>query len=148
MSESKNLKKTGHRFEPGNRHGTGRPEGSKNKATILLQQMLAGEAEAIVRKMVELAKEGDSVAMKLCVERLIPPAKDRHIQIDFPPVRSAEDVIEASACLVQSVSNGSITPSEAHAVSGLLEIHRRATETASLEKRISELEAKVGDGKR
>ncbi|MGI9069859.1 MAG: hypothetical protein ACR2JB_00665, partial [Bryobacteraceae bacterium] len=82
------------------------------------------------------------------VERLIPPAKDRHIQLKFPRVHSAEDVIEASACLVQAVAEGNITPGEAHAVSGLLEVHRRASETASLEKRISQLEAKVGDGER
>jgi hypothetical protein len=148
VSESKNPKKTGHRFERGNKHGKGRPEGSKNRATILLQQLLAGEAEAILRKAIDLAKEGDSVAMKLCVERLIPPTKDRHIQLDFPRVHSAQDVIEASACLVQAVTDGSITPGEAHAVSGLLEVHRRASETASLEKRIVELERKVGDGER
>ncbi|MGI9071438.1 MAG: hypothetical protein ACR2JB_09015 [Bryobacteraceae bacterium] len=148
MSESKNPKRTGHKFERGNKHGRGRPEGSRNRATILLQQLMDDEAELIIRKVIELAKEGDSIAMKLAVERLIPPVKDRHIQLKFPRVHSAEDVIEASACLVQAVAEGNITPGEAHAVSGLLEIHRRSTETASLEKRISQLEAKVGDGER
>ncbi|MGI9072830.1 MAG: hypothetical protein ACR2JB_16315 [Bryobacteraceae bacterium] len=43
MSESKDSKKAGHRFKAGNRYGVrGRPEGSRNRATILLQQMLAG----------------------------------------------------------------------------------------------------------
>jgi hypothetical protein len=148
VSESKNSKKTGHRFGPGNKHGHGRPEGSRNRATILLQEMLDGEAASIVRKVIDLAKEGDSIAMKLCVERLIPPAKDRHIQLDFPRVHSAQDVVEASACLVQAVAMGDVTPGEAHAVSGLLEVHRRASETATLEKRIAELERKLGDGER
>ncbi|MGI9071082.1 MAG: hypothetical protein ACR2JB_07120 [Bryobacteraceae bacterium] len=148
MSESKNSKRTGHRFGPGNKHGRGRPEGSRNHATILLQQLMDNEAESIIRKVIELAKEGDSIAMKLAVERLIPPAKDRHIQLKFPRVHSAEDVIEASACLVQAVTEGNITPGEAHSVAGLLEVHRRASETASLEKRISELERRVEDGER
>ncbi|MGI9070812.1 MAG: hypothetical protein ACR2JB_05650 [Bryobacteraceae bacterium] len=148
MSESKNSKRTGHRFGPGNRHGRGRPEGSRNRATILLQQMLAGEAEAITQKAIAMAKNGDGLALKLCMERLIPPVKDRHIQLTFPPVHTAQDVIEASFRLVQAVADGSITPGEAHAVSGLLEVHRRASETASLEKRIGELEAKVGNGER
>jgi hypothetical protein len=148
VSESKNDKKTGNRFQPGNSHGKGRPEGSRNRATILLQKLMADDAEAIVRKVISQAKSGDGLALKLCMERLIPPMKDRHIQLDFPRVHSAQDVVEASACLVQAVAAGELTPGEAHAVSGLLEVHRRASETATLEKRIAELERKVGDGER
>ncbi|MGI9074265.1 MAG: hypothetical protein ACR2JB_23795 [Bryobacteraceae bacterium] len=106
MSESKNSKRTGHKFERGNKHGRGRPEGSRNRATILLQQMLAGEAEAITQKAITMAKNGDGLALKLCMERLIPPVKDRHIQLKFPRVHSAEDVIEASSRLVQAVADG------------------------------------------
>ncbi|MGI9071119.1 MAG: hypothetical protein ACR2JB_07325 [Bryobacteraceae bacterium] len=149
MSASNDGKKTrGRAFQPGNKFGKGRREGSRNRATILLQQMLAGEAEAITGKAIAMAKNGDGLALKLCLERLVPPMKDRHIQLKFPRVHSAEDVIEASACLVQAVAEGNITPNEAHSVAGLLEVHRRASETASLEKRISELERRVEDGER
>ncbi|MGI9071764.1 MAG: hypothetical protein ACR2JB_10740 [Bryobacteraceae bacterium] len=75
MSASKNSKRTGHKFERGNKHGRGRPEGSRNRATILLQQMLAGEAEAITGKAIAMAENGDGLALKLCMERLIPPVK-------------------------------------------------------------------------
>ena len=111
MSEpAKTEKRRGTGFSPVTRTVQGRPEGSRNRATILLQKLMADDAEAIVRKVISLAKGGDGLALKLCMERLIPPAKDRHIQLDFPRVHSAQDVIEASACLVQSVSRGNVSP--------------------------------------
>jgi uncharacterized protein DUF5681 len=147
MSESKNSKKTGHRFKRGNKHGRGRPEGSRNRATIALQELLDGEGEAITRKAVEMAKRGDIAALRLCLERLLPPAKDRGIRISLPAVKSTADVMPALSALVQAVSNGDITPSEAQSLSGLLEAHRRTAETVSLEERISQLEKKVEDHK-
>jgi hypothetical protein len=145
---SKNGKKTrGRAFQPGNKFGRGRPEGSRNRATILLQQLLDKEAEAIARKAIELAKKGDAMALKLCLERLIPPTKDRYVHLDLPRVKSAEDVIKASTCLVQAVANGTVTPGEAQSVAALFEIHRRVTETGSLEERISQLEKRIEDRK-
>jgi hypothetical protein len=37
-------------FQPGNTFGRGRPQGSRNKATIALQEMLDGHGESITRK--------------------------------------------------------------------------------------------------
>ena len=79
--QSKNERKTangrkpGHRFEKGNKHGKGRPEGSRNKATIALQSLLDAEGEKITRRAIEMALEGDVTAMRLVMERLIPPAR-------------------------------------------------------------------------
>jgi hypothetical protein len=38
----------------------GRPVGSRNKATLLALQLLEGETEALTRKAVEQALEGDT----------------------------------------------------------------------------------------
>jgi hypothetical protein len=51
--------------------------GSRNKATLALQELLDGEAEAIMRKLINLAKGGDMTAIRLCIERLIPPCRER-----------------------------------------------------------------------
>lgn len=61
-------------FQKGNKLG-GRPPGRKNKATMLAQELLDGEAEKITRKCISEAKKGNPVALKLCMERLIPPRK-------------------------------------------------------------------------
>lgn len=143
MSESKNAKKTGHRFARGNKHGRGRPQGSRNKATIAIQQLLDGEGEAIARKAVEMAKAGDSTALRICMERLVPAVKDRPLHIDLPLVKSTEDVWSALGRVLQAVSAGEITPGEGQTITSLLEAHRRTAETVSLEERISQLEKKA-----
>lgn len=71
--------KTGQSGNPG-----GRPKGGLNKATLTSQALLDGEAEALTRKVVELAKSGNPVALRLCLERLLPPRKDRPITFALP----------------------------------------------------------------
>jgi hypothetical protein len=51
---------------------SGRPVGSRNRATLLEEQLLDGEAEQLTRKLVELALKGNGQMMKLCVDRLLP----------------------------------------------------------------------------
>ena len=53
----------------------GRPRGARNRSTVLLQNLLEGEAEAITRKVIDLAKSGDMTAIKLCMDRLAPPRR-------------------------------------------------------------------------
>ncbi len=64
----------GRPFEKG-RSGNpaGRRTGSRNKATLAL----AGESEALTRRAVELALAGDPTAMRLCLERILPPCRER-----------------------------------------------------------------------
>jgi len=63
-------------FEAGNTSGQGRPPGSVNKKSLLLQQMLLDKGEEIVKSVIEDAKKGDPLALKFCVERLVAPLKD------------------------------------------------------------------------
>lgn len=70
------MSKRGRPFQSGNRYGQGRPAGSPNKKSWLLQHMLLNEGEAIILKLIELARKGDRTARTLCVERLIPRLKD------------------------------------------------------------------------
>ena len=75
----------GLRFEPGQSgNPSGRPKGSRNKATLAVETLLDGEAEVITRKAIELAKKGDLVAIRLCLDRIAPPRKDRPIPFSLP----------------------------------------------------------------
>jgi Family of unknown function (DUF5681) len=51
----------------------GRRRGSRNKATLAAAVLLAGESEALTRRAVEMALGGDPTAMRLCMERVLPP---------------------------------------------------------------------------
>ena len=48
----------------------GRPRGARNRATLLMESLLADDAEAIGRKAIEMAKQGDMAAIRLCMDRL------------------------------------------------------------------------------
>jgi Family of unknown function (DUF5681) len=68
----------------------GRPHGSRNKATMLMQNLLEGEAEAIARKAIEMAKDGDMAAIRVCMDRLAParsPASCRRSKRAAAPSR-------------------------------------------------------------
>jgi hypothetical protein len=56
----------------------GRPKGARHRSTLAAEALLDGEAEALTRKAIEKAKEGDSVALRLCLERIL-PARTRRI---------------------------------------------------------------------
>jgi hypothetical protein len=135
----------GRPFEKGNKFGRGRTTGSRNNATIALQAMLDDEGKAITGKAVALALAGDPMALRLCVERLIPPARDRRIQLDLPDIVTAAAVADAMGATLKAVAAGEITPTEGQSVAGLLEIQRKALETADLERRVAALENPPGE---
>src|SRR5215831_3861814 len=66
----------------------GRPAGSRNNATLACEALLEGQAEALTQKAVEMALSGDTVALKLCLERIYPPRKDRPVTFALPPITS------------------------------------------------------------
>ena len=50
----------------------GKPRGARHKATLAAEALLDGEAAALTRKAIERALEGDGVAVRLCLERILP----------------------------------------------------------------------------
>ncbi len=119
---------------------SGRPQGSRNKATIALEALLDGEAEAITRKAIEKAKAGDMTAIRLCLERLIPIRKDGPITFNLPDMNNADDSAAAMSGMLRALADGEITPSEASSVASVIETYRRTLETAEFENRIAALE--------
>jgi hypothetical protein len=79
-------KSRGKPFEPGNTAGRGRPPGSRNKTTLMLESMLDEYGTAVVRKCLAKAIEGDPTAMRLVMERLLPLARDTRVQFRLPKI--------------------------------------------------------------
>lgn len=125
------------RFTSGN---PGRPRGARHKATEAALAMLDGEAEALTRQAVTMALEGDTTALRLCLERIAPPRRDAPVQFDLPPMQSAADAVRAAGAVLASVAAGDLTPTEAARVMALVEAFRRALETSELEARLAALE--------
>ena len=123
----------------------GKPKGTRNKTTLAMEALLDGEAEAITRKVIEKAKEGDMVAIQLCLERTISAVKSRLIEIDLPPVETAEDIEAVQGAVIAAMAKGEITPDDASTIANVLEARRRALETVELEKRLDILEKAQGN---
>jgi len=136
-------KQRGRQFKPGiSGNPAGKPKGARHKTTLAIEALLEGEHEALTRKAIDKALEGDSVALRLCLDRLAPPRKDTPISVDLPSVRTGREVVEASSVVLAAVAAGEITPDEAGRVMALLTAHRGIIETGELERRIAALEAK------
>ena len=132
-------------FEPG-RSGNpaGRPKGSRNRSTLALEAIFEGEAEALSRRAIQMALEGDGPAMKLCLDRLLSPRRDRSISFDLPPINSAADLPKATEAMLRAVASGEITPSEAADIGKAVSAHIEAITAAQMADRLARLEEAAG----
>jgi hypothetical protein len=143
MDASKKPPETrGRPFEPGNQGGPGRPAGSRNKATLALDEIADDAGNAILEKMVEAAKAGDIRSADLVLQRIWPVRKGRPLSLSLPlpVIETATDVVTALGTVADLVGAGDITPDEDQAVASILEAKRRAIETVELESRVAALE--------
>jgi len=123
---------------------SGRPPGARNKATIALEALLEDEAESVGRKCVELAKSGDTVAIKLVLDRICPARRGRIVRFNCPEaIKSTSDVTDVLSEVLVAIAEGELTPEEASSIAQVLEIQRRAIEIVDIEGRLSALERRV-----
>ena len=120
----------------------GKKPGIRHKTTLAIQALLEGEGEALTRKAIDMALAGDTVALRLCLERLAPPRKDAPVRFELPPMDGAENAAAAMGAILASVARGDLTPSEATSLAGLLDVYRKTLEATELEARLKALEEK------
>ena len=108
----KNGRNTAGQFSAEN---SGRPKSSRNKATIAIESLLQGQAEALTKTAVTKVLEGDSVALRLCIERIAPAPKDQPVSFSLPKMNNALDASEAAGSVLSAVSDGELTPSKQRA---------------------------------
>lgn len=113
-------------------NSSGRPAGSRNKLTILMQSVLAEKAEELISKAVALALEGDPTALRLCIDRLLPPCKDRPIHLDLPTNASDAAILEASQNVLAAIAAGEITPREGETLANILKAHLQIVSNENL----------------
>ena len=132
------------RFKPGQSgNPSGRPKGSRHRVTLLAEQMVDGAAEEIVGKVIEHAKLGDPIALKMLMDRILPVRKERPTQFELPPINAPTDLPTAFAAISSAVADGEITLAEGAEASRLVENYARAVEVTELAARIDALEKKV-----
>jgi hypothetical protein len=131
-------KPRGRPFKPGN---PGRPPGSKNKTTWMAEQLVDGQAEQLVQKVVELARAGNVAALRMVLDRVWPPRKGQPVDIVMPPIKSSQDMFPAIASIWTAIGEGRLTPEEASALSIVVDRSIQAIQLHDHAKRIAALEA-------
>ena len=121
---------------------SGKPKGATDRRTAL-RELLKPYAADLVAKVVTMAKEGDIGALRICIDRIIPPAKEDPVSVKLPKIAGAEDCTKAQAAVLNAVAAGEMLPGEGQAVSALIENQRRAYETTELSKRLEAIEAQL-----
>src|SRR5262249_28578598 len=138
---------------PGNCEGPGRPKGSCNKTTLMVQALLENEAEDLTRALIGRAKAGSGVALQLVFDRLAPARRDRCIVVKLPQIgNDLKDLLTAQNAIIGHVAAGELTPNEGHSMVALLDLRRRTIESIEIETRLAALEARIagehGEGHR
>jgi F0F1-type ATP synthase gamma subunit len=121
----------------------GRPRGIVNRATALAQNLLSERAEGIARKVIALAEEGDMAAIRVCMERLVPPIKHQPVAVELPPLENAVDSVEAMARIAAAVAAGDLTAAEAAELAKVVEVYVGALASRAFEERLTALEKGV-----
>lgn len=110
----------------------GKPKGSRNKSSLAAEALLEGSLEKICRRIEEEAVNGNMHAVKMILERFLPPRKDRLIRIDLPAIKAYEDVLSASNFILSSVCKGEISPPEGEGLSKAIALHAQILEAGEL----------------
>jgi hypothetical protein len=141
MATSRTTFQKGQSGNPG-----GKPPGARHHASRVLDELMDGEAEAITRAAIDEAKAGNPVALRLCLDRIMPARKDRTIAFALPPIETSADLPRATGALIAAVAEGELTPSEAAEFGKLIDSHVRAIEATDVQERLARLEAQKGIG--
>jgi hypothetical protein len=129
-AENTARKQRGRPFEPG-RSGNpaGKPKGTRNRASTLLDAIAEADLQAIVSKFVERAKAGDLGAAKLIFDRIAPPPRTRAVEIALPEVGrydAADTLLATYGAITKAIATGEITPSEAVEIIAVIDAHKTA----------------------
>ena len=109
-----------------------------------MRELLEPHAEELVAKVVEIAKNGDTTALRICIDRLIPPIKAR----DEPVSASLSGSLgEQGRSVLDALATGTVTPDQAATMLTAIATQARIVEVDEIEKRVTALERATNGAK-
>jgi hypothetical protein len=118
----------------------GRPRGARNKLTVLTDSLLEVDAAELMKTLIALAKTGDVAALRLCIDRICPPHRERPVAIELPAMTTAADAVAAMGAILQAIGVGDLGPQEAAGLANVVGSYLQAIATAQLEPRLDQIE--------
>ena len=125
-------------FKPGQSgNPKGKPKGTKDKRTAL-RALLAPHAHDLIEKAVALALDGDTTALKLCLDRCIPAYKPQPTPVQFTP--TGDTLTDQARAIITAMASGEIPPDVATNMLTALGNLGKIQEFDEFERRIAALE--------
>jgi hypothetical protein len=117
------------------------------RAASAAEQLFDAHAENIVRQLIDLALRGDPTALRLCLDRISPPLRERPPEFALPPIETAADAVPAIAAVVAGIADGSLTAAEGLALARMLRIMMEVLILAGSAERASGREEREPEGR-
>jgi hypothetical protein len=131
------------KFVPGKSgNPAGRPKGVQDRRTAA-RALFDARRHELVAKAIDLALAGDTVALKMCLDRAIPALKPQDAPITLPGF--AGSIGEQGRQVLEALAQGRLTPDEAGTVMRAVAAQARIVEVEELERRVSKLEQARGN---
>jgi hypothetical protein len=134
------MAKRGRPFQPGNKLGRGRPSGSRNKKTVLIEELLADNSEPLLRKALQLALKGNTQMLRLLLDPVLRRPKDAPVTIGPLPMGTPEELLQSQARVMQELASGKLSLNQVEQIFQMLENARKLLDTQSQDQRVRAME--------
>jgi hypothetical protein len=110
---------------------------------LIAEALIGGQTEALARKAISLALAGDTIALRLCLERILPAARERPCSFKLPRLETCADATRALGMIAEGLASGKLLPREAESLSGVVASFVKTIEVTEFETRLAALEEKA-----
>lgn len=117
---------------------TGRPVGSKNRKSLLAQQ-LEEQGSLVAQRVIEAALAGDMQAASIVLQRICPPLRPQSAPVNFA-LNSQAPLAEQAQDILSAVASGSIDPETGRSLINCLDTVAGLLQTDELSRRLDALE--------
>jgi hypothetical protein len=119
---------------------------SSLRHTTTLEALLDAEGAHLLSAAIERGRAGDVGALRMAIERLMPPLKDRLVTLPLEQIETVADLLKAIGVVITDVARGRLTPTEGSTLVGMLSAMRSAFETCEMETRLRAIELALPEG--
>ena len=129
LPEKTGKKQAAGKFLPGaSGNPSGRPVGSRNKVSIMLDGILEDKAQELMDKAIQRALAGNTGMLKMLINKIIPDAKERPADLRLPVVKDESDTPAIALAMLASLASGDLLPGEIAPFIKLVELFVRSKE--------------------
>ena len=117
----------------------GRPLGSRNRRTVMMELLTDAELGDLKDKAVELGRAGNALVLRAWIDKLVPPVRERFLEFALPPIETPADLAPALGAVMAALAAGEISPGEAERITNSALNWMHAIEIADLAVQLQEM---------